>query len=149
MRLEPPARRISDVARVAQQALREVSNGRYRRVVRGAVNWANFPFDRYDWAAAVLVDHASLLRRWNKAAITLEMMTRMPENVDEIDDDLTDLMRNDALLVWERLASNQTSPREPGLPLVMKVDASNDMAMEVSDASLKIQGVVATVWVEV
>jgi hypothetical protein len=147
--LAPNVKRISNVLRYTMEAVRKVSNERWRKVIRGAVDWADFPFDQYPTACAVLMDECTLLRRKNRGMLTLEFMMKMPANVDESQDEMLDLMRSDAVRVWEVLAAcDQVDPDEPGMPLTFMVDASSDSSIEVSDASLKIQGIVATVAVE-
>lgn len=152
--LEFPALRLSNVATKVVDLIKEVSNNRYNKVVRGHLNWSDFPFDRYPWGAAVIVDQATLLRRRNTATLTIELMTQLAMSVDEVNDDLMDKMRSDAVVVWSklndltRIGTTQLDPTDDGLPVLYRVDNTSDAVMEMSDVSEKIQGISATVTIE-
>lgn len=145
--LEFGARRVSQVITYAVSQMRLIGAGRYAVVMRGAVDWPNFPFDQYPRAAAVIADECSLLRRQIPLRLTLEIMTKMRVGADRPDDDVLDQMRSDTVKLFIALANstNTRDPIDPHLPLLLMVDNTQDTSLEVSDALYGIQGLVTTV----
>lgn len=119
------------------------------RVFRGAVNWAAHDFEAYPVAISVHCDDTSFLRGEgnNEAAISLEMMMKMPESAEGIDDDVMDDITDDAAQVFEKLELER-DPEDSSLPVIVRLDRARDTAIEVSDPSMGVQGVVATTFVQ-
>ena len=126
---------------------RQVREGRWT-VRRGSRNWASWPFDDHPFGLTVHADESSFLRTdKNEMAVTLEMMARMPEGADEVDDDLLDDMLDDAAWVFRKLDESR-DPDDPGMPVITRLDVTRDNATEVGSADLRVQGLMATAFVE-
>jgi exonuclease III len=148
-RSETMSRRRKFIERIRALADDLRSNGREYKVIRGAVNWATWPFDIHPLGMAILVDESSLLRNDfnNEMALTLEMMEKQRTKLDEIDEGSMDAMYADAIHLLEPFVTAQErDPDDPAVPLVVGVDQKRDSAIEVSDATLQVQGVIVTVF---
>jgi hypothetical protein len=131
-----------------QRRLTDLRGGAYH-VSRQPINWSEFPFDQHPKAVAIIVDESTFLRRDNSATISLEFMEKMPDEYRAVDDASMDLMYEDAVQVFESVADcDNRDPDDSGLPLVYKLDRQSESAIEVSDTSLKVQGLVATASVQ-
>lgn len=129
---------------------KEVHNGRYK-VHRGAVNWAEFNFDKTPYPLAIVVDDRSFLRQFNAATITLEMMMPFKGNVGDepfgaVQDEAIEELSQDAELIFVKLLN----VRHPATrdSLISKVDQTSDSIQEFSDSNRGIQGIVASVSIE-
>lgn len=134
------------VMRAVVKLARQVAARRYK-VIRGAINWAAYDFTQP--GIAVFADEATFLRNDgdNRAVITLEFMTRLPDNVNEIDDDLMDDLHDHAAWVFSEL-EDMRDPNDASVPIISRLDKTTDSAQEVSDSAYKTQGLIATAAVE-
>ena len=120
----------------------EQRGGRYR-VHRGAVNWAQYPFDQYPHGVAVMLDDISLVRRdgFREGTVGIEIAQKLPDHSDvaNIDDDLLDEIRDDVETVvaaWEVALSSVGDQAV----FIVKRNVSN--ISEFSDSNRQIQGLV-------
>lgn len=125
------------------------------KVVRGAVNWAAWDFTNHPLGISVHCDDASFLRGEgeDEATLTLEMMQRLPDDVNEIQDDVLDDLVDDAAEIFDaledaKIEEEDFADSEDMNPAVIKMDRTRDSATEVSDVSRHVQGIIATVFVE-
>jgi len=123
---------------------KEVRSGAYF-AKRGAIVWAEFPWDQCgkDRAISIQVDEGSLLRNDTQmlpCAVTMEMAAPMPDpaEIAEIDSDLEDEMIEDARWILSTILARTD---DGGDPVVFKVDRDAPF-VEFHDASLKVQGLV-------
>ncbi|PHR91970.1 MAG: hypothetical protein COA69_09400 [Robiginitomaculum sp.] len=117
--------------------------GRWK-VYRRAVDWSKFSFTNHPYAMAVMLDNTSLFRNekgMHTATLTLEMFTRLPVEAEGIDDKVLDSIHEDALQLLNML---KTAVDDNGDSIVLKMGTTGNAA-EVYDASLSVQGIVASV----
>ena len=124
-----------------------VGNAQKYEVVRGAVNWATWDFSAHPLAISVHCDECSFLRSPgnDEGVVSLEIMGKMPDGARQVDDDLLDSIVDDATEVFERLEDQEVDEGNGDVnPAISMLDRRRDSAIEVSDVSRGVQGVVAT-----
>lgn len=121
-----------------------IRNGAYTKVIRGAVNWASFPFEKFPRAVSIHVDNSTLVPNttgMNSATISFEIMSKMPKDPENIDDSLLDEFYEDALQIVRKICQEGHSS---GNPLIFRRDQQNS-AIEARDAGLGVQGLICSV----
>ncbi len=130
-----------------KSAWKSQRNNAYKKVVRGVVNWASFPFEKFDRAVSIHVDRSNFLEvdcGQNRATVSFEIMGKVPKMDEDgnIDDGLLDEFYADAKRVVEL---SQLEGNSSGDPLVLNVQRDKNIALEVRDADLGVQGLVCSV----
>jgi hypothetical protein len=131
----------------------KVANGRYTFVHRGPVNWAGFPFDKHQYAMAVMCDGTGLYRKRGTnlpGSLTmdfaLEMFTKLPENSTEVSDEVTDWLFADATFILDNLRNTRYRDEHGDeWPLIYNYEENSDRATEVHDVSLQVQGLIVNI----
>lgn len=127
---------------------KRMRGGRYY-VKRGSVNWASFPFTDYPFAVCVLADEvtAFMTPGQSRGTLTLEMMVQVPHEVNQSDDAVLDDLFEDAFVAFAQL-SEAREPDDESFPVITMLDQGSARAMEVSDTSMRVQGLVVSVTVQ-
>lgn len=115
-------------------------------VRRGIVDWPSFPFDRFPNVISIMTDETSFLREVNTGAFTLEIMSRLPKGVDQ-SADVNDKFLTDAAEIFEELEMVGANNGD-GDSLILRVDRTKDIAIQVAEPFLGIQGLIATTFIE-
>lgn len=136
----------SDIFRTIKETVKELRGGKYF-VIRGALDWANFPFNRWDYACAILMDETTIRKECNEMTLTLEMGTAMdppPEEnqLPEINDDKLDHLIEDASSVVLELVQkiNNSGDNE-----ALGVKENKINAVEFYDATKRVQGIIVPI----
>lgn len=125
--------------------LTPLHGGRYW-VHRGPVNWARFDFPTHPYAVAIMLDDVSLFRNEKghlTATLTLEVFTRLSEKQDGLNDDIMDDLQEDVVKAFTLL---KIAVDDNGNAVVFRL--FNGTAVEVYDASLSVQGMIASVVID-
>lgn len=111
-------------------------------VKRGPINWAEFPFEKYPRAIAILVDDQTFISSTGiqKASMSIEVAGSMPSPKDnpEVDDGLLDEFFEDVSLVLLSLREAKQGRGEDPVVFDVTADAT---ATEFHDSTLKVQGI--------
>lgn len=119
----------------------EQRGGAYRTVKRSAVNWAAFDFEgKGPRAVAIMLDETALFRKkgFFEAILSFEVFARLPDDSDEINEELMDEIYEDVLQV---LVKAKASLNGSGFPLIGFIDPDGK-AIETHDATKRVQGLV-------
>jgi hypothetical protein len=121
---------------------RKVRSGAYH-VKRGAIDWAEFPFDQIPRAIAVITDEENLLEKQmgNDASISLELFAKRQEgDAKELSDALQEELRKDAKEVVLQLLTEQD---RSGDSVIFHIPPATARLVHVHDDGLKVQGIYA------
>ncbi len=132
----------------AEKFFRERDNGRYGSVVRGPVNWAKFPFDKYKFGAAILCDITDLFparsgprNGMREMTLAVELMTQIPSLEESLQEDIGDILFQDCTDSILSLLPKEDSDSS----IVFGYEEGSGNVVEVHDVGLKVQGVIFTI----
>lgn len=141
----------TDLVDILKKKFTALRGGRYY-VTRRPVNWAIFDFVTHPFGVSILFDEMAFLRPSNPTIISIEMYTRMPDEPGvgepEIRDDIMEELVVDVTTVLESLEAER-NPKDSAIPLINKLDRTKDKIIQTSDVELKVQGIIASVFVEI
>lgn len=139
------------VTRVAKELWKQQRQTAYRKVKRGPINWALFPFDKFDRAVAILVDESDLfsnpLTGVKTMTMTFEIFAKIREveETDDMDDGLLDEFYDDVRDVVVGMEKATYSDGKTPVILDRKKGAGQSLAVEAHDTDLGVQGLIASV----
>lgn len=130
-----------------QKLGRSQRSGLYTFVHRGPVAWASHDWDKHPNSMAIMMDQTGVFpqrRRGSpqgltEAQISIEIAARLPMNSEELDDTLMDRLFED---VVEMLLRLEKSSDDKGLPVVFDIIGERVTAIEFSDVTRGVQGIV-------
>ena len=120
----------------------------YRKVHRGPINWTSFNFETYPRAVAILLDEVQLFRitqGFIRATLSMEIMCRLPDQPEEIDDGLMDDLYEDVEQVIKKLS---VSVDDEGNPVIAFINRETANVIETHDATRGVQGLVVLMEVD-
>ena len=130
---------------------KQAGGGRYF-VRRGAVNWAEFDFNRYSAGISILTPEFTLLGvQLNSITVTLELIQSIPEGerlyreTDGLNDEEIEGLVEDARII---LLVLKAAKDESGNAIVLRIVDNRIEGQEMSNLDFSIQGVMITFTVE-
>jgi hypothetical protein len=121
-------------------------------VRRGAVNWAEFDFNRYSAGISILTPEFTLLGvQLNSITVTLELIQSIPEGerlyreTDGLNDEEIEGLVEDARII---LLGLKAAKDESGNAIVLRIVDNRIEGQEMSNLDFSIQGVMITFTVE-
>lgn len=130
---------------------KEAGGGRYF-VRRGAVNWAEFDFNRHPAGISILTPEFTLLgAQVNSITVTLEIVQQIPDGerlyreTDGLNDEEIEGLVEDARIIVLGLKSAKD---ESGDATVLRIVDNRIEGQEMSNLDFSIQGVMVTFTVE-
>lgn len=130
---------------------KEAGGSRYF-VRRGAVNWAEFDFNRYSAGISILTPEFTLLGvQLNSITVTLELIQSIPEGerlyreTDGLNDEEIEGLVEDARII---LLGLKAAKDESGNAIVLRIVDNRIEGQEMSNLDFSIQGVMITFTVE-
>lgn len=120
------------------------------RVIRGGGSWAAWPWDKYPFGIFIVCDDSTIMvpeGRQSKITVTLEMMQKMPDDFQEIDENLSEQLYDEAISCFKAVSAKR-HPADVDWPVIQRIIWHQSVCLETSDDVLKVQGITATVPIE-